>query len=262
MGRTLRERVSMTVRGVQAAAYTRTGLSDRRLSARKGAAPILMYHRVIDDAMPAPRDPGMFVRASTFEWQIARLRSRWDVRTLGDLVNRPLRESDPPCAVLTFDDGWRDNLTIAWPILERQGVRATIFLVRDNVAGGMASSGDFLRPDEIRDLADRGIEFGAHTVSHPFLDLLHSRDAERQMKDSKDAVAAWTGRPCETFAYPAGRFNPDTPEIARTLFRASVTVETGWWTPSCDPARIPRLGIHQDVSRTPALFDARLAELL
>jgi peptidoglycan/xylan/chitin deacetylase (PgdA/CDA1 family) len=262
MGRTVRDHASMLLRRVQAGACSATGLTHRILSAKRGAAAILMYHRVLADDEPAPRDPAMFVRASTFAWQIARLKERWEIRTLGELLRNPVGPGERPCAVLTLDDAWRDNLTVAWPILERLGVRATIFLVRDLSLAGRGPEGEFMRPAEIRDLASKGIEFGAHTVTHPFLDLLSAREAEEEMRASKDAVEEWTGGPCDLFAYPAGRLNDETVEIARSMFRASVTVKRGWWTPECDWALIPRLGIHQDITRTRSLFDARLAELV
>lgn len=263
IGRSHRDRASMYLRQLQARTYSMTGLTNRLLSARRGTAAVLMYHRVIaDNTDPTPRDPGMYVRASTFEWQIARLKERWEIRTLGDLVRNPIGPNEPPCVVVTFDDGWRDNLTVAWPILERLDARATIFVVRDLSLAGHRPEGEFMRPNEIRDLASQGMEFGAHTATHPFLDLLSADEAEAEMQASKVAVQEWTGRPCEVFAYPAGRLNEETAAIARKIFKASVTVQRGWWTPACDWALIPRVGIHQDMTRTLPLFEARLAELV
>jgi peptidoglycan/xylan/chitin deacetylase (PgdA/CDA1 family) len=263
MGRMVRELASRSVRQAQAVAYGLTGRTARSLSLRAGSAAILMYHRVIADAEDATSlEAGMFVRASTFERHVVRLKEMGMVGILGDLVRRPPRPDDPPRAVLTLDDGWRDNLTVAWPILDRHAVRATIFLVRDLSSAGRNAEGEFLRPDEVRDLAAKGMEFGAHTATHPFLDLLGSDEAEREMRTSKEAVEGWTGRPCELFAYPAGRFNGETPAIARALFRASVTVRRGWWTRDCDWALVPRIAIHEDMTRTRSMFEARLAGLI
>ena len=99
-GHSFRDRASMALREMQAAACSVTGLTQRRLSGRMGSAAILMYHRVVADDDIAPDNPAMFVRASTFEWQIARLKERWEIRTLGDLVRRPVGPEDPPCVVL------------------------------------------------------------------------------------------------------------------------------------------------------------------
>ncbi len=157
--------------------------------------------------------------------------------------------------VLTFDDGWRDNLTLAWPVLEEHGVRATIFLVRDWTLEGTNRRGEFLRVDDVRALARDGIEFGAHTVSHAKLDLVDVAQAEQEMLLSREAVESWTGRPCEFFAYPLGRINRAAVDLAQRIFPASVTVGGGWWGPASFPALLPRIGVHDDVSATDALFE-------
>jgi peptidoglycan/xylan/chitin deacetylase (PgdA/CDA1 family) len=222
-----------------------------------------MYHRILaDDEGDAGIEPGMFVRASTFAMHLDWLQSRYAIVTLGDALTAASRSDQRPKVVLTFDDGWRDNLEVAWPILDREGVRATIFLVSEWCSTGANGAGRFLSPDEIRDLANAGMEFGAHTVSHPHLSRIDERLAMNEMRISKDAVAAWTGRPCDLFAYPYGDHHEGTVALAREMFRASVVVAGGWWHAESDAARIPRIGIHQDMSSDRALFEARLAGLV
>jgi peptidoglycan/xylan/chitin deacetylase (PgdA/CDA1 family) len=219
-----------------------------------------MYHRVIRDGDPVDGiEPGMYVRASTFDLHLTWLRERWRIRTLGEAIDSPPAPGEPPVVVLTFDDGWRDNLTAAWPILERHGARATIFLVREYCESGIHAAGSFMVPAEIGELARRGMEFGAHTATHPDLTKLGDEAAESEMRRSKEAVEQWTGRPCGGFAYPYGRHRDATAAIARRLFRASVIVGGGWWIPGGDLARIPRVGIHEDMTFTRAMFERRLA---
>jgi peptidoglycan/xylan/chitin deacetylase (PgdA/CDA1 family) len=174
------------------------------------------------------------------------------------LVEPPAAD-DAPSVVLTFDDGWRDNLTAAWPVLRRHGVRPTIFLVRDWVAAGRSAAGDFLRPDEVAELAARGVEFGAHTATHPRLTAVGPARAEEEMRDSKHAVEEWTGSPCRFFAYPYGAHDPTVARLAADLFEAAVVVGGGWWTGAGDRVRLPRIGIHEDMTSSRALFAARLA---
>ncbi len=225
-----------------------------------GQVAVLMYHRVLpDDASGSGVEPGMIVRASTFERHLEWTRRRFPIELLGRLAASPRPADDPPVVALTFDDGWRDNLTVAWPILERHGVRATIFVVESFSASGPTDGGEFLSPGEIRELSDRGIEFGAHTVSHPRLSRVSERRAEDEMRRSKEKVEEWTGRSCDLFAYPFGDHHEGSVETARRHFRASVIVGGGWWTASHDVARIPRIAMHEDMTFTRALFEARLA---
>ncbi len=221
-----------------------------------------MYHRVVpDDADTTGIEAGMFVRASTFARQLDWLGRRWTMKTLGDALQDPPGADEPSVAVVTFDDGWRDNLEVAWPILAAHRVPATIFLVSDWCATGAHANGSFLRPDEVTELAASGIEFGAHTASHPRLDELEASVVEAEMRRSKEAVEQWTRRSCETFAYPYGRHHDGTAALARRLFRASVVVGGGWWMRGCDPAKVPRVGIHEDMTSRRAQFEARLAGL-
>lgn len=262
-GPSLRDRASIAVRKGQALVLSVSGATRRRLAARRGATAVLMYHRVLSDSDSRNGvEPGMFVRASTFESHIAWLRERFEVLSLRSLVTEGRRADDPPAMVVTFDDGWRDNLTVAWPILQRYRVAATIFLVRDWCAAGTHAGGAFLRPEEVRDLASAGMDFGAHTTTHPHLDRLDDREAEAEMQRSKEAVEEWTDTPCTLFAYPFGSYHDRTAAIAGRLFHGSVAVGGGWWTQESDRARIPRIGVHEDLGSSRRLFEARIASFL
>jgi peptidoglycan/xylan/chitin deacetylase (PgdA/CDA1 family) len=258
--RSLRDLASLGYRRTQALAGAWSGATARRLDALRGRAAILMYHRVLPDAADVSGiEPGMYVRASSFERHLDWIERRWQIRTLGELVEAPPGADARPVVVLTFDDGWRDNLTVAWPILERRGLRATIFLVTGWVAAGRNGEGEFMRPDEVRELADRGIEFGAHTVTHPRLDEVGAELAGQELLVSRGRVAEWTARPCRLFAYPYGIESPHSVALARSAFRAAVAVGGGWWNRGSDAARLPRIGVHEDVASSAALLARRLA---
>lgn len=111
----------------------RIGLSPRL---RKGKSIILMYHRVIDEhASQVPMQPGMYVTKSTFEMHIKYLKEHFELVSLNNILtnqhNRCNRcNYQPPCSI-TFDDGWFDSYTNAFPILREYNVPATIFLPVD-----------------------------------------------------------------------------------------------------------------------------------
>ena len=93
---------------------------------------VLMYHRVLDDHDWARTGshPGMTVRLSTFERQMALLRRRLVPLSLERFVDHVSRRQPLPSSscLITFDDGWRDTMTNAWPVLRRLGLPAAVFL--------------------------------------------------------------------------------------------------------------------------------------
>lgn len=108
---------------------------------------ILMYHRVLPATGQLPEyvQPGMFVTTATFEKQISYLRDRFEILFL-DEMSAKVKKGEPlggQC-VLTFDDGWLDNYSEAFPLLKKYGVPATIFL-----ATGFVGTNKTFWPEEI-----------------------------------------------------------------------------------------------------------------
>ena len=120
-------------RAVSAAAYYSGLEGQRHRVAMQDRGVVLMYHRVLPDAPHPGVDPGMFVTASAFEHHLRLLRSRYDLVTIdafGEWMTGQRVLTRPPCAI-TFDDGWRDNYTMALPVLREARVPATVFLVSE-----------------------------------------------------------------------------------------------------------------------------------
>jgi len=113
------------------------GLWKRRLRtwAERQSVIILTYHRVTEtwDETLDYSQPGMVVTASTFERQLTILKEHFEVVTLSALLKNEGVAGQParPRCVITFDDGWRDNYELAFPILRRHGLPATIYLATD-----------------------------------------------------------------------------------------------------------------------------------
>jgi peptidoglycan/xylan/chitin deacetylase (PgdA/CDA1 family) len=87
---------------------------------------IFMYHRFSKD----PDSEPTVIDASTFEWQVQHIQRNFHVITLGEYV-RTVREKAQvprPTVILTVDDGYRDFYEIAYPILRKNGIRATFFI--------------------------------------------------------------------------------------------------------------------------------------
>ena len=107
-----------------------------------------------------------------------------------------------------------------------------------------------------------GIEFGAHTVSHPILSTLEPADQEDEIRRSRARIAEATGKEPVTFAYPNGSakdYDRHTVEILGRLgFQAACTTRRGSNRPGCDRLTLKRLGIGSDST---AIVETRLAGL-
>jgi peptidoglycan/xylan/chitin deacetylase (PgdA/CDA1 family) len=145
-------------------------------------------------------------------------------------------------AVLTFDDGFRDALTIALPLLRRLGVRAS-FYVCPGLWGAQhpdvpGEGGRLLDEAEARALYEGGMELGAHSLTHADLRGLDDASMERELADSRERVEAITGRPCRTMAYPYGLWDERVAGAARA---AGYRLAWAWLPGPWDPLAAPRL---------------------
>lgn len=108
---------------------------------------VLMYHRILEEPLKQPFfvQEGMFVKASNFDKQLEFLKGRFKLVFLDELVDKIQCGGNIGglCAI-TFDDGWRDNYTEAFPLLKKHGVPATVFL-----ATGYVGTDRFFWPEEI-----------------------------------------------------------------------------------------------------------------
>ena len=110
--------------------------------------------------------------------------------------------------VLTFDDGYRDFLTKAVPVLEQYKFPATLFVVTRTKEAEWHRNGDrtpLLSWDEISEIKARGFSIGSHTVTHPNLLSLQAESLMRELIDSRAAIAE-LGETFIPFAYPGGTF--------------------------------------------------------
>lgn len=168
--------------------------------------PILMYHSV------APViDPGnmIAVSAASFEKQMRFLKSHnYNVITLGKLaVKLKNREKIPDrTVVLTFDDGYKDNYTYAFPILKKYNLTADMFIIINEVG---RKQNDRLSWDEIKEMQDSGlIYFGSHCLGpEPLVNIKSDEVLRNEIFGSKKILEERLGRSVSAFSYPEGLFN-------------------------------------------------------
>lgn len=213
------------------------------MSTQTSATVVLAYHS-IHAVEPGIDAPDVIASPQALER---------DVRTLLDAGYRFLTADDlvtetgggQPAgrtALVTFDDGWLDGLTVAAPMLSRLGVRATFFLcpgLWGNHDPRMGEAGHVLTAEDARGLAAAGMDLGAHSMTHPDLRTLGDAELQRELADSRAAVEALTGRPCRSLAYPFGLHDARVQRaVADGGFDLAFTYEPGPWRPFAAP-RIP-----------------------
>ena len=194
---------------------------------------ILMYHEVVEGE---PHEIHA-VSARRFAAQMAWLhQAGYRVVALEDWPMAEERVSWLHHAVaITFDDGYRDTYTAAWPVLQEHGFSATIFLVTGSVGGtshwreGALGRAPMLNWVQVREMARSGMAFGAHTVTHPRLTSLDLESAGRELADSRAQIEQRLGRPVRSLAYPYSQFDPQIKTLAgRCGYRLGCTYRPGY----------------------------------
>ena len=120
----------------------------------------------------------------------------------------------PRTAVVTFDDGWIDNHTYAFPLLVRLAVPATFFATSDHISSGVDDPRKMGR-DELRELQKMGMTIGAHSRTHPDLTQLSDSCLWQEVAGSREDIEATVDAPVRFFAYPGGSFNQKTVEAVK-----------------------------------------------
>ncbi len=194
-----------------------------------------MYHSICDHA--GQTHPDLVVTPQRFQQQLDYLRSNhYQFCTVSELVNAP--DDGQKRVALTFDDGFADNYTQMFPLLQQFQAKATIYLSPE------IQGIDILSAQQISAMQQSGlVEFGAHTLHHVNLAQCDTETAWREIIQSKHRVEALCGQPCLSFAYPYGRYTQDTVTLLKQAgFCSAVTVKKGI-EPIADPYRIKRISI-------------------
>lgn len=229
--------------------------------------PILMYHSVSDDpesgVSPYYRTA---VRPDIFREHLRTLKESGfkgvDLKTGIASLKRGLAEK---LAVITFDDGYRDFYTNAFPALREHGFTASMFLPTAFIGDARQpfKSRECMTWSEVRELQQAGIHFGSHTVTHPKLVELDWPQIKTELADSKAEIENRLGVPADTFAYPFA-----FPETNRDFVRrlGETLAETGYGC--CATTRVGRVKAGDDLMQLkrlpanscddPELFRAKL----
>lgn len=174
-------------------------------------------------------------------------------------------ESGSKLVVITFDDGFRDFYSTAFPILRQHGFIATVFIPTGLLSDQRSQwkCADLMTWSEVRELHSCGVRFGSHTVSHPELETLDEKQIDEEVGQSKKTLEDKLGVPIKTFAYPYA-FPEHNKPFARRLaeileshgYELGVSTIIGRARNTDNPFLLPRLPVNtwDDL----ALFQAKL----
>lgn len=278
---------------------------------------VLMLHSIAERPSPF----GLSEPVEWFERFCEIAAESYDVLPLAELESRRRAGTLPARAMaLTFDDGYADNHDVAWPVLRKHGLPATLFVTTgtvggknllwfrriahifetarprelpvtvgpwtfpldtegDRVASAQRVAGELKKVpaarreeviaelgeafgvtdfsplhremvtwDQLRAMDAAGFAVEAHTVTHPILSAESLEDATHEIAASREVLSAELRRPVELFAYPNGKTEDFTDDVARAVeragFRAAFTAEFHAASPSNDPYKIPRVSAY------------------
>lgn len=196
--------------------------------------PILMYHAVSDDIWGSA---DLFVSPSELEKQLAYLQENgYTTVTFEDLPH--IDEIEKP-VLLTFDDGYRDNYTELFPLLQKYEAKATIFVITDAIGNDL-----YLTSDMIAEMSESGlVSIQSHTDTHPDLSTLDEENTRREMEDSKLTLMRITGKEPFVLCYPTGKYSDTTLEVIGDYYAYGLKMNGGMYNTSGDVFQMNRIYI-------------------
>jgi peptidoglycan/xylan/chitin deacetylase (PgdA/CDA1 family) len=205
---------------------------------------IFCYHRLVDKI----RYPGTEITPAAFEAQMKELKDRGiTVISLQDLLawKRGEKNIPPRSAVVTFDDGWKSQYEVAWPIMKKYGYPFTMFIYTEGVRGGSLGGGEAITWEQLADMRDNGVDIEGHSATHQDLREGHTITLisggkrtrtkvtgpqyeewmQNEVVGSKQLLEQRLGIKVNCFAVPFGNYNEHVKEIARNSgYEAMFTV--------------------------------------
>lgn len=201
----------------------------------------LCYHGVTRQQRGPHDSRGLHVNAQRFARHLDFLQKHYRVVSLRDYINAQRLGVTLPqySVVLTFDDGFRNFLTVAAPMLAQRNMPATVFLITD-LAGEVSEAEvgpEWTAEDDRRHLSweearllqqTHDVQFGSHTCSHPALLTLTQSESRHELQHSLNDLTSQLEVDIPTLSYPKGQYSTLLAETAREVgYACAVTTDRG-----------------------------------
>lgn len=194
---------------------------------------ILMLHRVVDQMGSQPEAPSLEVTVDFFTRSLdALLEQRVDFIAIDQVAERLRQKKQKPFVCFTFDDGYLDTYSKAYPILKERQIPFCVYMTRDFYRGDAKPhwnpDAEMMGVDHLLALgADPLCTIGVHTCSHPHLSDLSEEEQRHEIEGCKADLEQLLGRPIRHLAYPYGYYNSETLQIVRQLGFATAVTTSG-----------------------------------
>jgi peptidoglycan/xylan/chitin deacetylase (PgdA/CDA1 family) len=214
---------------------------------------ILGYHSISDR-----RHDALAVSVNDFDYQLRWLAGcGYRSLTLAEFM-AGTEDLDGRVVIITFDDGYADNYRLAFPILQRYGFLATVFLVSEYVntgrvfpwdkskitGAGERSLYEVLSWDQVEEMGAYGIEFGSHTCSHRELPRLSEAECWDEISRSRKELGVRLGHEVVSFSYPRGCLSPEViSQVTKAGYRGAVVTPTRAGIPRSEYT-LRRMGVY------------------
>ena len=222
------------------------------------------YHRFVNKV----RHPDTEITPQDFEKQMQMLKDR-GIIVIGmqDLIawRRGEKSIPPHAAVISFDDGWKSQYDVAWPIMKKFGYTFTMFIYTEGVRGGHFSGGESVTWEMLAEMRDAGIDIEAHSATHQDLRKPYDKVAKKRLSPPeyeewlqnevvgcKQLLEQRLGIKVNCFAVPYGFYNQHVKDIARNAgYEAMFTV---YGQPITYRAQMDSLGRYVIEANKPKVF--------
>lgn len=189
--------------------------------------PILMYHAVHVMDPSEASNANLIIDPDLFEAQIKALSKAGYYFLTPEEAYKAFTENALPAKKvvwLTFDDGNEDFYTIAYPILKKYKAKATNNIITGFVKKGNAGN---LTVKQMKEMMAHGMSFQSHTVNHPDLSTTDKATQKVELTDSIHFLENKLNTKVNTIAYPSGRYNQTTLDLAKKTYKLGLTTNEG-----------------------------------
>jgi peptidoglycan/xylan/chitin deacetylase (PgdA/CDA1 family) len=198
---------------------------------------IFCYHRFVEKVHNSQTE----IRPADFEAQMKALKDR-GITVIGmqDFLawRRGEKNIPPRCAIISFDDGWKSQYDVGWPILKKFGYTHTMFIYTEGVQGGHFGGGQAITWEQLAEMRDAGVDIQAHSATHQDLrkgyDIINKKKTtgaeyeqwlQNEVIGCKQLIEQRLAVRVNCFAVPFGNYNEHVKEVARNAgYEAMFTV--------------------------------------
>ncbi|MCJ7458720.1 MAG: polysaccharide deacetylase family protein [candidate division Zixibacteria bacterium] len=214
-----------------------------------GRTLILLYHRLLSRKENLSKinseERVYLLKEEEFIKQLEYLHSEeWNTISVEQLLESLKNRTSLPekSLIISFDDGNQTDYTIAFPLLEKLGFKATFFLTSDFI-----DTPGHLSKSQIQKMSQAGMEFGTHGKTHKFLSTLDENELKLELQESKKVLEEITGKKIDLLSLPGGYHSSKVKRMGQELgYKGICTSKFGLNENNTDPFELKRISLRFD----------------